>query len=65
MPSGAPILRPDERRYPDPDRFDIHRGIGQQLTFGFGVHYCLGAALARLEGRAATEEMLSLPLVIR
>jgi len=48
----------DPRRYPDPERFDIHRQVGQQLTFGLGAHYCLGAALARLEGRVAMEEIL-------
>ena len=48
----------DPRRYPDPDRFDIRRAVGQQLTFGLGPHYCLGAALARLEGRVALEEIL-------
>jgi len=48
----------DDRRYPDPDRFDIHRNIGQHLTFGYGVHFCLGAALARLEGRVALDEVL-------
>jgi cytochrome P450 len=48
----------DHRRYLDPERFDIHRSVGQQLTFGLGIHYCLGAALARLEGRVATEEIL-------
>ena len=48
----------DDRRYPDPDRFDIHRKIGQHLTFGYGVHFCLGAALARLEGRVALDEVL-------
>ena len=48
----------DERRYPDGDRFDIHRPIGQTLTFGYGVHYCLGAALARMEGRIALDEVL-------
>ena len=49
----------DERRWPDGDRFDIHRKIGQHLTFGIGTHYCLGAALARLEARVALEEMLN------
>lgn len=47
-----------DRRYADGDRFDIHRNIGQFLTFGFGTHYCLGAALARLEGRVVLEEVL-------
>jgi cytochrome P450 len=49
----------DDRRYPDPDHFDIHRNIGQHLTFGYGVHFCLGAALARLEGRVALDEVLA------
>jgi cytochrome P450 len=50
----------DERRFPDPDRFDIHRQMGQQhFTFGRGIHYCLGAALARLEGRIALDEVLT------
>jgi cytochrome P450 len=48
----------DDRRHPDGDRFDIHRTIGQTLTFGNGIHLCLGAALARLEGRIVLEEFL-------
>lgn len=48
----------DERRYPDADRFDIHRDLGTHVSFGFGIHFCLGAALARLEGRIALEEVL-------
>jgi len=48
----------DDRRFPDGDRFDIRRDIGQHLTFGYGIHFCLGAALARLEGRIALDEVL-------
>ena len=49
----------DDRRFPDGDRFDIHRRAGHPFSFGHGIHFCLGAALARLEGRIALEEILA------
>jgi len=49
----------DHRQFPpDGDVFDIHREIRQHLSFSVGTHYCLGSALARLEGRIALEEIL-------
>jgi cytochrome P450 len=48
----------DERQFPDPDRFDIHRRLSQSVVFGHGIHMCLGAPLARLELRVALEEVL-------
>ncbi len=49
----------DPRRYTDPDTYDLHRDNISHLTFGKGVHYCLGANLARLEGRVALDELLN------
>jgi cytochrome P450 len=64
IPAGSPVLlllasaNRDPRRYPDADCFDVHRDQIQHLTFGFGVHFCLGAHLARLEGRVALDALL-------
>jgi cytochrome P450 len=49
----------DERRWRDPDVFDVGRDTADHVAFGFGVHFCLGAALARLEARIALEELLA------
>ncbi|MFI8075832.1 cytochrome P450 [Streptomyces sp. NPDC086033] len=63
VPAGSAILfiqaaaNRDPDRFPDPDVFDIHR-VSQHMSFGVGAHYCLGAALARLEGKVAAEEIL-------
>ncbi len=48
----------DERRFPDGDRFDIHRDGPPHVTFGRGIHSCIGAALARVEGRVVLDEVL-------
>jgi len=48
----------DERRFADGDTFNIHRPMSSHLAFGYGVHFCLGAALARLEARITLEEIL-------
>ena len=55
LPSSA---NHDERRFDNPETFDIHRSIAKILSFGFGSHLCLGANLARLEGRILLEETL-------
>lgn len=48
----------DERKYPDADRFDVHRRFDHHVSFGYGIHFCIGAALARMEGRIGLEEVL-------
>jgi cytochrome P450 len=64
-PAGSAMLllfgaaNRDPRRYTEPDTFNIHRDNISHLTFGKGVHYCLGANLARLEGRVALDELLN------
>ena len=65
VPAGSAMLllfgaaNRDPRRYKDPDTFNIHRNNIAHLTFGKGVHYCLGANLSRLEGRVALDELLN------
>jgi cytochrome P450 len=65
VPEGSAIMllvgaanRDDRRFSATADEFDIHRTTGSHLAFGVGAHYCLGAALTRLEGRVALEEIL-------
>ena len=45
-------------QFPDPDRFEVDRSPNRHLSFGQGIHYCLGAPLARLEARLALTAML-------
>ena len=65
VPAGSALLllvgaaNRDEDKFPDGERFDIHRNTAGHLTFGLGPHFCLGASLARLEGRVALEEILA------
>jgi cytochrome P450 len=65
LPRGAVVLAlqgsatHDERHFPDPERFDIDREGPQNLPFGHGIHFCLGAPLARLEARVALEVLLA------
>ena len=65
VPEGSAMLllvgsaNRDERRYENPAVFDLHRPDIQHLTFGYGLHFCLGANLARLEARVALDEILN------
>ncbi len=68
IPAGSAVLlvtgsaTRDERMFPDPDRLDIdrERKMGFNLALGYGIHSCLGAALARMEGRIALQALLDL-----
>ena len=65
VPEGSALMlimasanRDDRAFAPDGDAFDVTRTINHHLTFGYGIHFCLGAALARLEARIAIDEIL-------
>jgi cytochrome P450 len=64
LPAGAKVLLltgsagRDERQYHEPDRFDVRRRFDGHMALGHGVHFCIGAALARLQLRVALEETL-------
>ncbi len=49
----------DDREFDEPELFDLHREIGRNLALGWGIHLCLGQALARLETRIAIQELLA------
>jgi cytochrome P450 len=65
IPAGQPVLvallgaNHDARQYGDPDHLDVTRTRNPHLAFGHGIHYCLGAPLARLEGEIAIARLLS------
>ncbi|MEU9566214.1 cytochrome P450 [Streptomyces sp. NPDC048161] len=64
VPAGVPVLVSlagadrDPARYPEPDTFDIRRDAQGHLAFGHGMHFCVGAPLARMEGRIAIRTLL-------
>lgn len=64
VPAGSKLLllngsaNRDERHFDDPDNFDVGRHIDRHLSFGYGAHFCVGAALARLEARIALQLLL-------
>jgi cytochrome P450 len=64
IPAGAMVYpwlgsaNRDETQFPEPDTFSLNRTRGKAIPFGYGIHFCVGAVLARLEAEVATETML-------
>ena len=65
IPAGARVMlmigaaNRDPERWPEPDRFDLDRDTTGHLGFGFGIHFCLGSHLARLESRIGLEAIVT------
>jgi cytochrome P450 len=71
IPTGAVLMtcfgggNRDPRKFDDPDRFDVRRGSSDHLTFGHGIHFCLGASLARNEARLAIDALIDAGIEIK
>ncbi len=71
IPAGAVIMtcfgggNRDPRKFDDPDRFDVRRGSSDHLTFGHGIHFCLGASLARNEASLAIKALIDAGIEIK